>query len=157
MKGFSYFNINEDIFLYKETLKWHREIKRKKVLTWSGNQHIIYNFKSHSIYQKRNGQRRCGCCCGLVTKFFCNSIDCNLPGSSVHGISQARILAWVAISFSRDSSPPRDQICVSFIGRWILYQWGTREAPTEHYSAIKDNEIIPIATTLDGLRDCHTE
>ena len=35
------------------------------------------------------------------------------PGSSVHGISQARILEWIAISFSRGSSPPRDQICVS--------------------------------------------
>ena len=35
------------------------------------------------------------------------------PGSSVHGISQARILEWVAISFSRRSSPPRDQTCIS--------------------------------------------
>ena len=40
-------------------------------------------------------------------------MDCSLPGSSVHGISQARILEWVAISFSRGSSPPRDQIHVS--------------------------------------------
>ena len=36
-------------------------------------------------------------------------MDCNLPGSSIHGILQARILAWVAISFSRGSSPPRDR------------------------------------------------
>ena len=35
-------------------------------------------------------------------------MDCSLPGSSVHGISQARILEWVAISFSRGSSQPRD-------------------------------------------------
>ena len=35
---------------------------------------------------------------------LCNSMDCNLPGSSVHGIFQARILEWVAISFSRGSS-----------------------------------------------------
>ena len=36
-------------------------------------------------------------------------MDCSLPGSSVHGIFRARILEWVAISFSRRSSPPRDQ------------------------------------------------
>ena len=37
---------------------------------------------------------------------FCDPIDCSPPGSSVHGISQARILEWVAISFSRGSSNP---------------------------------------------------
>ena len=51
-------------------------------------------------------------------------------GSSVHGIFQAKILKWVAISYSRGSSPPRDQTsvsCVSYTGR-ILYHWATREA-----------------------------
>ena len=38
----------------------------------------------------------------------CNPVDCSLPGSSVHGILQARIVEWVAISFSRGISPPRD-------------------------------------------------
>ena len=38
---------------------------------------------------------------------LCDSMDCSLPGSSVHGILQARILEWVAISFSRRSSRPR--------------------------------------------------
>ena len=41
--------------------------------------------------------------------------------AAVHGISQARILEWVAISFSRGSSQPRDGTCVSCIGRQILY------------------------------------
>ena len=36
-------------------------------------------------------------------------MDCSPPGSSVHGVSQARVLEWVAISFSRGSSQPRDQ------------------------------------------------
>ena len=40
---------------------------------------------------------------------LCNPMDCGLPGSSVHGISQARILEWIAISSSRGSSPPRDR------------------------------------------------
>ena len=48
---------------------------------------------------------------------FCNPMHCSSPGSSVHGVSQARILEWVSISFSRGSSPPMDQTCVAFIGR----------------------------------------
>ena len=51
------------------------------------------------------------------------------PGPSVHGIFQARIMEWVAISFSRGSSWPRDQILVSCTGSWILYHWATWEAP----------------------------
>ena len=42
-------------------------------------------------------------------------MDCSPPGSSVHGISRARILAWVAVSSSRGSSPPRDQTQISSI------------------------------------------
>ena len=54
----------------------------------------------------------------LLMTLFCDPMDCSPPGSSVHGISQARILEWVAISFSRGSSQPRDQTCVFCIGRW---------------------------------------
>ena len=39
---------------------------------------------------------------------LCHPVGCSLPGSSVHGILQARILEWVAFSFSRGSSQPRD-------------------------------------------------
>ena len=46
---------------------------------------------------------------------LCDSMDCILPSSSVHGILQARILEWVAISFSRGSSQPKDQIQISRI------------------------------------------
>ena len=52
---------------------------------------------------------------------LCNSMDCSLPGSSVHRILQARILEWVAISFSRGSSWSRDQTQVSYISRQVLY------------------------------------
>ena len=58
---------------------------------------------------------------------FCNPMDCSLPGPSVHGFLQARILEWVAISFSRGSLQPRDQTCVFCIGRQILYPWTTTE------------------------------
>ena len=47
-------------------------------------------------------------------------MDCSLQGSSVHGISQARILEWVVMSFSRGSSQPRDQIGIScIVGRFF--------------------------------------
>ena len=44
----------------------------------------------------------------LLWLTLCNLMDCNLPDSSIHGIFQARILEWVAISFSKGSSQPRD-------------------------------------------------
>ena len=52
--------------------------------------------------------------------------DCSPPGSSFHGIFQARILEWAAISSSRGSSQPRDLThlyYVSCIGRWVFYQY----------------------------------
>ena len=58
---------------------------------------------------------------------YCDPLDCSPPGSSVHGISQARILQWVAISFSRGSSWPKDQTQVSYTGRQVLYCWVTWE------------------------------
>ena len=57
----------------------------------------------------------------------CDPLDCSPPGSSVHGIPQARIVEWVAISSSRGSSSPRDLTCVSCIsciGRWTLHPLG---------------------------------
>ena len=55
---------------------------------------------------------------------LCDPMDHSLPGSSVHGIFQARILEWVTISSSRGSSQPRDQTCISYascVDRWVLY------------------------------------
>ena len=55
-------------------------------------------------------------------------MDCSLPDSSDHGISQARILEWIAIFFPRGSSQPRDLTCISCISGQILYHWATWEA-----------------------------
>ena len=46
---------------------------------------------------------------------LCDPMDCSLPGSSIRGILQTRVLEWVAISFSRRSSQPRDRTQVSYI------------------------------------------
>ena len=55
---------------------------------------------------------------------LCNYMDYSPPDSSVHRIPPARTLEWVTMPFSRGSSHPKDQICISFvscIGRWVLY------------------------------------
>ena len=63
-------------------------------------------------------------------------MNCSPPNSSIHGISQVRILKWVAIFSSRGSSWPRDWTCVSWVAgsllqrKWILYHWATRYVPT---------------------------
>ena len=78
----------------------------------------------------------CSAMLSSVTKMcltLCELMDCNQPGSSVHGVSQARILEWVAISSSRGSFRSKDQTCISCIGRWVLNQGGffTTEPPGE--------------------------
>ena len=60
---------------------------------------------------------------------LCYPMDCSLPGSSVRGIFQARVLEWIAISFSRGSSQPRNWTRVSCIAGTCFTIWATREAP----------------------------
>ena len=76
------------------------------------------------------------CVCNLLFRSvaqscvtLCGPMDCSPSVSSVHGISQARILEWFVISFSRGSSQPRDWTCVSCIGREILYPLGHLGSP----------------------------
>ena len=52
---------------------------------------------------------------------MCDPVDCSLPGPSVHGILQARILEWVAMPSSRGSSRPRDRTQVSRIAGYLHY------------------------------------
>ena len=88
------------------------------------------------------------CACSVAQcPTLCDTMDCSPTGFSVHGISQARILEWVAISFSRGSSWPRDWIqvsCISCIGRWILYNRDTWEAP---FSSIQSFSSVQVFAT----------
>ena len=78
---------------------------------------------------KSHLQQACILSCFHHVWLFCNPMDYNSPGSSVHGISQARIQEWVSISSSRGSSQPEDRTRISCAGRRILYHWITRKAP----------------------------
>ena len=77
----------------------------------------------------------CECFCWSVTQLYltlCDPMNCSLPGSSVHGIFQARMLEYFVISSSRGCSQSKNRIhasCVSCIGRQILYHWATWESP----------------------------
>ena len=76
-------------------------------------------------------------------------MDCSPPGFSVHGISQARILQWVAISFSRGCSQPRYRTCVSF----IVGKFFTPEPPGEP----RELEYLTMfAATAKLLQSCPT-
>ena len=123
--------------------------------TWEGN--VILSFWSM-------------CCCCLVAQScltLCDPMDCSPPGFSVRGISQARILEWVAISFSRESSPPRD--CID---RWIQPKYRTHvscidsvflttETPQKTTACVADQIILkyylskvwscPVAQTAKNL------
>ena len=71
------------------------------------------------------------CCCCSVTQLcptLCNPMVCSPPGSSVHGILQARILECIAIFFPRGSYQPRNQTLVSCIAGRFFTNWATREA-----------------------------
>ena len=61
---------------------------------------------------------------------LCDPMDCSLSSSSVHGIFQARMLEWIAISFSRGTSQPRNRTLVSHIAGRRFTVWATKEAPT---------------------------
>ena len=92
---------------------------------------------------------------------LCDPIDCSPSGSSVYGISQARILEWVAISFSRGSVQPRDQNCVScnssalqadslpLSPRGNLLLWGKKGH--NHNSYFQTFECIQLNITLHFL------
>ena len=58
---------------------------------------------------------------------LCDSMDCTLPGNSLHGIIQARIPEWVGISFSRGSAQARDQTGVSCISNRFFTICATRD------------------------------
>ena len=83
---------------------------------------------------KHKGEK-CTCTKSLQScPTLCDVMDCSPPGSSVHGILQARILEWLAMPFSRGSFQPRDRTWVSCIAGRFFTIWATRQAPTRQAS-----------------------
>ena len=75
------------------------------------------------------------CTCAQSWQILCSLMGCSPPGSSLHGIFPAGILEWLAISYSRGPTPPRDQThvsCISCTGRQILYHitWKSKSSLT---------------------------
>ena len=82
-------------------------------------------------------------------------MDCSRPGSSVPGILQARILNWVAITFSRGFSQPRDWTWVSHSMGKFFTIWATREAQEFRAEALKT--IYSVSNLSSGLLDVYAE
>ena len=92
----------------------------------------------------------CCCCCCLVIKLYptlWDPVDCTPQVSSVHGISQARILEWVAISFFRASSQPRDWTSISV--------WQVDSLPLSHRWS-PYTMYAAAATAAKSLQSCPT-
>ena len=87
--------------------------------------HVYIHTCTHALYYVHHA-----CIRSLFSHvwLFATHMDCSLPGSSVHGTLQARMLEWVAIPFSRGSTQPKDQTRVSCIAGKFFAIWDTREA-----------------------------
>ena len=97
----------------------------------------------------------CGVLVAQSCPTLCDPMDCGPPGSSVHGILQARILEWVAIPFSRRSFQFRDQTQVSHIASRFFTIWATQEAKQKPYllsnkniSAVKSESHSVMSASL---------
>ena len=109
---------------YFQLWTWGHDRKRRGLrMSWN-----IQNFKRVSKSERVS--------CSVMSNF----LQPHRWGSSVHGILQARILQWVAIPFSRGSSPPRDRTWVSCIAGGSFTIWATKEVPKEKGSLEKKSE-----------------
>ena len=100
---------------------------------WNGTSKKSAGFLRLNIYllgTQQSHSRYLQCCTWSLSCvwLFATSVDHSPPGTSVHGILQARILEWVTIPSSRGSSQPRDQTHVSHIAGKFFTIWDTREA-----------------------------
>ena len=109
--------------------KWTTAVKNYESLLYTCNLHNTL----HQLYAK--SLQSC--------PILCDPMNCSPPGSSVHGILQARIMEWIAISYSKGSSLPRDQTHLSYvfyIGRWVLNH--KCHLGNFNYASIKINKQI---------------
>ena len=111
------------------------------------------------VYFVSRAMLTCLLLCLLAQSYLtlCYPMDCNLPGSFVCGILQARILQWVAITSWRETSWLRDQTCVaciSCIGRWVLYCCTIRETPSRTIDMSNINALVKESVSKNKTRSC---
>ena len=120
---------------------------REQGYMWASN----YNdwpgkFKLVGEENRSSREYMCACSVAQSCPTPCDPMDCSPPGSSVHGISQARILEWV-------DSWPRDQTQVSCIGRRILYHWATGEASSRGWEIVMRAISVVVLINFNGCSD----
>ena len=93
-------------------------IKGKYILNFTYSSKTLLNTYSRAVATLDPD-----CMCTQLCLTLCDPMDCRPPGSSVHVISQARILEWIAISSSGWSSWPRDRICISCVSCTVVAQY----------------------------------
>ena len=140
------------------------EVRKEKCLhTYSGRENCPRRHQKHSIIHQTLVRRHldlcflhhstkpffypCMCmlnCFGCV--WLCDPVDCSTPGSSVHRILQARILEWVAMPSSRESSQPRDQTCITYIScinRQFLLHGKPMHGTQDNRTCVHKQDIKP--------------
>ena len=112
--------------LQARTLEWVAMVLRAAQLFLQLSVSLYFCFRFPMILYKLSV---CMDICAQSCPILCDPVDHSLPGSSVHGILQARILVWVAMHSSRGPSWPRDQIHISYIVSCIADRFFTAEPP----------------------------
>ena len=81
--------------------------------------------------------------CVCVSRSVVSAMDCSPPGSSVHGLLQARILEWVAILFTRGFSQHRDRTCIYCIASRLFTVWTTNNITiSQHLFGTKSTDLL---------------
>ena len=90
---------------------------------------------------------------------LCNPMDCSLPGFSFHGIFQARVLEWVAISYSRISSQPRDrtQASLTITNSWSILKLMSIESVMSSNHLILCYPFLLPPSTIPSIRLFYSE
>ena len=112
-----------------KTLVLHHD-SRLAGFAGSSPKFILFEFLSIYINVTFSNNPKVAICFSVAKSFpnLCSPMDSSTPGSSVHEISQARILEWVATSFSRGSSQPRDRPRIAYIVRQIFLPLNHQES-----------------------------
>ena len=114
--------IKRRLFLGRKAMTNLKSILKSKDITLPTKVHLVKAMVFPIVMYRCEGEVAQPC------PTLCDPVDCSLPGFSIHGILQARILEWVTISFSRGYSQPRGRTQVSHIGGRCFNLWATREA-----------------------------